>query len=329
MNGLGKLVLRRPRCGFASGPFWRLGKKFSGDTSVSALLSAEQRSRTLPPCFWRDFDLKREDVQPVCNDRHAGILHEALLQPAERAALEENAHRDVEADIAAVHGAFIDRMALDAVGRRVKQLVFVGSGMDTRACRLDLQPQVRLVEVDEKPVSEAKGRVLDAAGVRPRCIRRCIDAASPGFAASAELPVEGLAGVLDVRRPSLFVLDGWLLAAWTSMCPERIETALADLGAVAGDGSRIVAQVCSSAENSNAADMAAATRESLQAAGWERTDLVGARAFSRLFARAPPPDARAMLVVAERGAAQRPGRPPPQRQTQGHRTGPGPREVGF
>eukprot|EP00747_Dinoflagellata_sp_TGD_P046915 gnl/TRDRNA2_/TRDRNA2_144704_c1_seq1.p2 gnl/TRDRNA2_/TRDRNA2_144704_c1~~gnl/TRDRNA2_/TRDRNA2_144704_c1_seq1.p2 ORF type:complete len:232 (+),score=51.10 gnl/TRDRNA2_/TRDRNA2_144704_c1_seq1:42-698(+) len=218
-------------------------------------------------------------------------------------------------------------MLLDAVGRRFRQVVLVGSGMDTRAYRLDLPPQLKIVEIDEPEVHAAKEAVLAEAGLSARCQLRRISAPSGTFASAADLPCEALAEVLDVRKPSLFVLLDGVLGSWPA---DRHTAALAAVGELAGSGSRIIAQI-RAPEGATAAEAALACRDALEDAGWVRIDVVGNKALMRLFRRAPP-DRAALLVVAERGAAAA----PPRRQEVDRGTGSsssgspaGPREVSL
>ncbi|CAK0905334.1 unnamed protein product, partial [Prorocentrum cordatum] len=135
--------------------------------------------------------------------------------------------------VAGCRAAFMDRFVLDAVGKRIRQAAVLGSGMDTRAYRLDLPPQMRIVEVDEAAVHEAKAAALHDQSTRCSVRRAAVDL--PGGAVGAGALQEALASSLDCRRPSLFVLDG-ALEAWA---PEAGAAALAAAVAVAAEGSII------------------------------------------------------------------------------------------
>lgn len=273
--------------------------------SGAASLTAAQRARAVLPAYWRGVDFRSESKAPLCADRLAGTLAEALLPPEERAALEASPEAELEADAAGAHGAFIDRMVLDAVGRRLRQVVLLGSGLDCHAYRLDLPPQLKILEVDEAAILSAKQGLLEGLGERARCIVRHVPA-SERFAEAGELPREAIAAALDVRRPSLFVLGG-LLDAW----PRALYAeALGAVASIAGSGSRLLAPIRGGTASS------AEARAALEEAGWSRVDVVGEAALKRLFPRAPP-DSVVQLLVAERGAASSPGRPPPTRTAPG------------
>lgn len=239
---------------------------------------------------------------------------------------------DDEALVAATHCSFVDRMVLDAVGRRVRQVVLIGSGMDTRAFRLDVPPQLKIIEVEEPEVHQAKEEVLSGVGERARCSLRRVGAAAD-FPATGGLPVQELRGVLDPRRPSLVVVED-LLSLWTETAQAR---ALSEANAMAGNGSRLLAQL--RPQHPQPAPDVHGIRRVLRDAGWERVDVVGHKALKTFFPRAPA-DELAVLVVAEKGAPVTPRRPPAARggggggasgagNAGGAGPGAGPREATF
>ncbi|CAK0905333.1 unnamed protein product, partial [Prorocentrum cordatum] len=81
--------------------------------------------------------------------------------------------------VAGCRAAFMDRFVLDAVGKRIRQAAVLGSGMDTRAYRLDLPPQMRIVEVDEAAVHEAKAAALHDQSTRCSVRRAAVRAEGP------------------------------------------------------------------------------------------------------------------------------------------------------
>eukprot|EP00404_Azadinium_spinosum_P009184 CAMPEP_0180544208 /NCGR_PEP_ID=MMETSP1036_2-20121128/69397_1 /TAXON_ID=632150 /ORGANISM="Azadinium spinosum, Strain 3D9" /LENGTH=72 /DNA_ID=CAMNT_0022559195 /DNA_START=1 /DNA_END=215 /DNA_ORIENTATION=+ len=67
--------------------------------------------------------------------------------------------------------------------------------MDSRAFRLDVPPQMVVVEVDEAAVHAAKQSILDSASQRSRCAIRRIEVNMDGGLGAAQL--------LDALAPAL------------------------------------------------------------------------------------------------------------------------------
>jgi len=65
----------------------------------------------------------------------------------------------------AVRTRFLDELILQAAGRGLRQLVIIGAGLDARAFRLNLPPELTVYEVDREDVFAAKRRILQAAGL--------------------------------------------------------------------------------------------------------------------------------------------------------------------
>lgn len=291
-----------------------------GVRAQSSALLPEQWQRVLPPAFWRWEHLTKEDLggpRAVLADRLAGLLVEKLCTAEEKAELRKSAPAGgtLDAEIAGTHGAFIDRMVLDAAGRRVRQVLFVGSGLDSRAFRLDLQPQLRYFELEEPKVLDCKVGILGASNHRPRCQTVPLPAPEALFnsASSADALGEALgqalASALNPQQPSLILVgDGSLGRVWAH--EEKAERVLGALAKCAGENSRLVVPVhCSLPSESGISDSVTAWRAALAATGWGRVDVVGHAALSRLLSRAPPDEA-AVLVIAERGAGQQSSGPP-------------------
>ena len=59
-------------------------------------------------------------------------------------------------------------------GSKVRQVVLVAAGMDTRAFRLDWPPGTRLYELDLPEVLDYKETVVRGAGSKARCLRRTV-----------------------------------------------------------------------------------------------------------------------------------------------------------
>lgn len=68
-----------------------------------------------------------------------------------------------------VRTRFYDDTVLDATSGGSRQIVLLGSGLDTRVFRLDLPADCHVFELDQAPVLEYKDAVLAALGAEPRC----------------------------------------------------------------------------------------------------------------------------------------------------------------
>ncbi|CAJ1360249.1 unnamed protein product [Effrenium voratum] len=229
--------------------------------------------------FWLCRESQRQ--KPLVQDPFACLLSDALLSDAERQ-LTETAETQEEA-VAVTHTAFVDRLLLDSVSKRVRQVVLWPSGVDTRAFRLQLPPQLRIFEVDEAKVHEAKATVLDAAGARPRALLR-------------RLWPEQLEQVLDRRKPCLFILDGK---------PQDATTA-DFLHELAPDGSTLVAQIRPPVPEGVEA---ASSELAEQLRSWRNLQKVPDLALKGLFQDRAPAPGKGVLLVAEKGMPEAPQRP--------------------
>lgn len=266
----------------------------------STVLTAAQRQRAVVPAFWRARAVRLEAEAAgrcYCRDPQAGLLAEELLSREEREALEARPDAEEATLVAGVRAAFMDRFVLDAMGRRVRQVVLLGSGMDSRAFRLDVPPQLTFTEVDAGLIHELKAVLLEAAGQRARCGLRRVDLdLAAGPEASQELR-EALAPAVAAARGAgiLFLLDG-ALEAWPAAAQAA---ALAAAAAVAPEGSTIVGPV--PLEDALPA---------LAAHGFARSHIVNHQQLQKIFQGAPVPQGAAMLVAMRGPAHERGGTTP-------------------
>lgn len=89
---------------------------------------------------------------------------------------------------------------------RVRQVVLVASGMDTRAFRLDWPPGTRLYELDLPEVLDYKETVLREAGTEARCPRYVVRVDLE----RADWPRELLAAGYQTDEPSVWLAEGLL-----------------------------------------------------------------------------------------------------------------------
>jgi methyltransferase (TIGR00027 family) len=109
----------------------------------------------------------------------------------------------------------IDEMLLEAIAARgIRTVVVLGAGLDTRAWRLDLPPDLRWIEVDFAPILEYKAQLL--ASQPPKCRWARIAANLTGDA--ERQAVWSAAG----DQPGLILTEGLLL-----YLPARTTQALA------------------------------------------------------------------------------------------------------
>jgi methyltransferase (TIGR00027 family) len=129
---------------------------------------------------------------------------------------------------------FDDRLLAMVGADQITQVVLVAAGMDTRAFRLALPPNVIIYELDHPPLLALKDQRLSAADARPTCTRRpvSVDLAA---AWTDDLVSAGFAGT----EPTVFVAEG-LLGYLEEPQVHRLLDTLASLAAA---GSVLLADV--------------------------------------------------------------------------------------
>ena len=130
-----------------------------------------------------------------------------------------------------VRTRFFDVLVVDAVSTGCRQVVLVGAGLDTRAFRLGLPPQVRVYELDTPEVLSFKNRVLLRAQADPQCERIVVplDLASPTW------PHTLLHAGFEQASSSTWVLEG-VIPYLSPDETQRLLVAIAEHSAV---GSRL------------------------------------------------------------------------------------------
>ncbi|MBD2694106.1 SAM-dependent methyltransferase [Anabaena catenula] len=93
---------------------------------------------------------------------------------------------------------------LNKYSDNIRQIVFLGSGMDTRAFRLNWQPGTHIYEIDQPDVLLYKESVLN--GVIPNCTRHSICADLKESFWSQLLLKEGF----QTSEPAIWLLEGFL-----------------------------------------------------------------------------------------------------------------------
>ena len=100
---------------------------------------------------------------------------------------------------------FYDDHLLGAAAGGARQVVLLGSGLDTRAFRLSWPPSVALFELDQAAVLGFKDAVLGRLGARPACGR-----ATVGVDLREDWPAALVGAGLDAAAPTAWVAEGVL-----------------------------------------------------------------------------------------------------------------------
>lgn len=123
---------------------------------------------------------------------------------------------------------FDDFLQRIADQEKIRQVVLLGAGLDTRAFRLGWPEKTRLFELDQMPVLAYKAQFLQTAGSHPRCERQTIEA-------DLTIPWQDtlLKSGFDPNEPS-----GWLLEGFLFYLPnEKIGQILDEVTGLAAPGS--------------------------------------------------------------------------------------------
>lgn len=153
----------------------------------------------------------------------------AALAGAEGAAWLEQQKSDLAPMIVRTH--YFDGFLQDAThGRKIRQIVILAAGLDTRAYRLAWPKETHLFELDQAVVLQFKKQVLETAGAQPTCNVTTIpaDLTEPWQEA---LKNSGF----DPLQPCAWLLEGFLFY----LPNEFLERILAQVSALAAPGSRM------------------------------------------------------------------------------------------
>jgi methyltransferase (TIGR00027 family) len=132
---------------------------------------------------------------------------------------------------------FYDDLVIEAVANGLRQVVLVAAGMDTRAFRLALLPEVVVFELDLPKVLAEKQTILEQEDAKSRCRRVVVGADLAADDWSQALAASGF----DRAARTVFIVEGlsWYLT-------ERENARLLDdLAGLAAPGSRLGIDVIS------------------------------------------------------------------------------------
>jgi methyltransferase (TIGR00027 family) len=136
-------------------------------------------------------------------------------------------------DVLVVHARFVDEYLAEAGRAGIRQVVILGSGMDTRPYRLWWPPGTTVYEIDQPEVVDFKTEVLRGLGAELTANRRAI-----GIDLRRDWP-DGLRRVgFDAAQPTAWVAEGLLVGY---LPPDAQNRLLQTLTAMSATGSRFVA----------------------------------------------------------------------------------------
>ena len=204
-----------------------------GPGNHTSARSASRLPDVIGSAYWIAAARARESTRPdrLFDDPWAGDLAGergiAMMAASERASGGENTFLPVRT-------RYIDDAVTAAVADGIRQVVLLGAGLDTRAYRLDLPPDLRWFEVDRPAVFATKDRVLGAEV--PRCRRLAVP-----MEMSSGWSVGLTAAGLDVTARTAWIAEGLLFY----LSAADVDAALGEAAAVSGPGSRFIADVMS------------------------------------------------------------------------------------
>ena len=136
-------------------------------------------------------------------------------------------------DVLAVHARFVDEYLAEAGRAGIRQVVILGSGMDTRPYRLWWPPGTTVYEIDQSEVVDFKTEVLRGLGAELNANRRAI-----GIDLRQDWP-DGLRRVgFDAAQPTVWVAEGLLVGYLPPDAQNRLLQTLTEMSAT---GSRFAA----------------------------------------------------------------------------------------
>jgi len=141
----------------------------------------------------------------------------------------------------AVRTRFLDDVVRDACATGCAQVVILAAGLDARAFRLDLAPDVRLFDLDLPEILAFKDGVVAAEGRAATCERIVVPADLTG-----PWPVALAHAGFDPARPTVWLAEGLLVY----LSRAQNEVLLDDVSVLAAPGSRLGLTLSSRTEGS-------------------------------------------------------------------------------
>ncbi|MGB9302136.1 MAG: class I SAM-dependent methyltransferase [Mycobacterium sp.] len=207
----------------------------------------------------------------LVTNANAGVLWEAMLDPAVAAKVEE-----LDAETAAivrhmrgyqaVRTNFFDTYFADAVAAGIRQVVILASGLDSRAYRLDWPAGTTVYEIDQPQVLDYKSTTLADNGVTPSAERRVVP-----IDLRQDWPAALRAEGFDPAARTAWLAEGLLM-----YLPGEAQDRLFSLvGELSPAGSRIAAETAASHADERREQMRQRFQKVAEEIGLEQTIDVG------------------------------------------------------
>ena len=191
--------------------------KSSANASLNLKYLSPVQRTSLFTAYWRNCEQQRTDgIAPLCYDPQASILLENFLDKKSEESLRRldgSPIKEEAVEMLAVRSRFIDDFILAPSESRLemtkpfRQLVLLGSGMDTRAYRLNMDKNWLVIEVDSDiDMLSWKHRVLENAKYKPTCKVASVEADIS--IVSQEWGSKIVNAGLKPELPSVWVLEG-------------------------------------------------------------------------------------------------------------------------
>ena len=207
----------------------------------------------------------------LVTNANAGVLWEAMLDPAVAAKVEE-----LDAETAAivrhmrgyqaVRTNFFDTYFADAVSAGIRQVVILASGLDSRAYRLDWPAGTTVYEIDQPQVLDFKSTTLADNGVTPSAERRVVP-----IDLRQDWPAALRAEGFDPAARTAWLAEG-LLMYLPGEAQDRLFTLVGELSPA---GSRIAAETAASHADERREQMRQRFQRVAEEIGLEQTIDVG------------------------------------------------------
>ncbi|MGB9226531.1 class I SAM-dependent methyltransferase [Mycobacterium sp.] len=207
----------------------------------------------------------------LVTNANAGVLWEAMLDPAVAAKVEE-----LDAETAAivrhmrgyqaVRTNFFDTYFADAVAAGIRQVVILASGLDSRAYRLDWPAGTTVYEIDQPQVLDYKSTTLADNGVTPSAERRVVP-----IDLRQDWPAALRAKGFDPAARTAWLAEG-LLMYLPGEAQDRLFTLVGELSP---PGSRIAAETAASHADERREQMRQRFQRVAEEIGLEQTIDVG------------------------------------------------------
>jgi methyltransferase (TIGR00027 family) len=175
---------------------------------------------------------------PLINDPYAEVLvHAAGVDFFSRLACGCLEYDEVGpawlADFFGVRALFFDDFLPDAVSGCIRQVVIVGSGLDSRAYRLHWPSGTVVYEIDQPKVIKFKTTTLAGAGAKPRAELRTV-----GTDLRQDWPTALRDAGFDPGAPTAWILEGLMIGYLPGEAQDRL---LRRITALSAAGSRLAA----------------------------------------------------------------------------------------